>query len=231
MQTSADDARDCRAEIPRVADWVLARQVPVILGRTEAQIARKTAQCRFENAQRTGLTAITVENGQRVNRDDWKPSKQYWNGMHHYGAELAGAKLLDCYPDLTVGVRNQYDYILADGRTADAKHAYFRDDKLLVSRCNARETRIKEYDEFADVFVLVAGFCPKYWVAGYTDRERLIDAERINHKMAQPCYAMRQEELCDIRDLLNAAVEQQLKTGNWPPAWIGEDVGLSNENT
>ena len=109
--------------------------------------------------------------------------------------ELAVAKYLNLYPDLTIFVRKGgADLVTHTHKSIDVKTTFYDNGKLLA-HCD------KKYENI-DIFVLVtAKFYPTVVIRGWAKKEQLVNDDKIGGIGYGKAYLMEQDELNPI-DLL-----------------------------
>lgn len=149
----------------------------VNLNAAEQQIAKFLAKQRHQENRRNG-----VENNRIGPQSDWETDL---NGI---GAELAFAKLLNVYPDMSIGVRRGgSDCRSARGNRIDVKATQYQSGRLLAVKGKRPSD--------ADIYVLMVGRFPTYRWAGWATAQELIREDNITDLGHGPTYALSQSEL------------------------------------
>ena len=111
------------------------------------------------------------------------------------GGELATARWLNVYPDLTIYARQGgVDLVSHSGINIDVKTTKYRSGRLI--------TPIHK-NITGDLFALMIGKFPNYIFKGFMSQEKLIDDSNIGNLGYGPTYMANQDELRDLKDIRN----------------------------
>ena len=110
-----------------------------------------------------------------------------------FGAELALARLLNVYPDLSLSPRKGGEDLVWGGITVDVKQTRYPDGYLLATRWkDVKASRL---------YALMTGTLPTYTFRGFTCADDLFQAHRLTDLGKGKGYAMAQDELVTHEDL------------------------------
>lgn len=167
-------------------------RVTIELNETEIKLAKYIGAERNKLDFAAGLTP-------HKNSPGWKsgePDIAYFRSMHQKGymAELAVARVLNVYPDLSTEPRSGgYDLITPTGTRIDVKWTAGDGHKLLVN--------LEKDTGNTDVFVLVVGKPPRLTVVGWAYERELMLPQNIVDLGWGKTYALEQEVLRGINTL------------------------------
>jgi hypothetical protein len=149
----------------------------ISLNTAEQKLSQFIAKCRYENARKRGIV-----NAKMGDQDDWSTDL---NGI---GAEIAFAKLMNVYPDLTTDNSHLPDYdCIVGGYKVDVKTTTRENGRLLAT--------LKKKTADIDVFALVVGTFPNYNYIGRATHGELCDDENIIDLRHGKGYGLRQNQL------------------------------------
>jgi len=152
--------------------------VKVMLSKSEQAVARLVAKERYDTNRRLGIPNKKVDKKQPEGNTDL-------NGM---GGELAVAKALNLYPDLSTEPRKLgADLVTEKGVRIDVKVTTRHGGKLLSSP-------YKKADP-PDVFVLAEGTFPEYTIIGWCFGHELFEEENLKDYGLGVCYGLTQDKL------------------------------------
>ncbi len=146
----------------------------------EQRLSRAVAAARYKAARTAGVVnaRIGAQSDEQTDLDG-------------FGAELAFAKLVNVYPDLTIGARKGgFDCELNEyfGIRVDVKATRYRSGRLLATRGKFDETEV-------DVYALMIGTFPTYRFVGWASKEELIRADNLKDLGRGQGYALAQDQL------------------------------------
>lgn len=110
-------------------------------------------------------------------------------------AEIAVAKALNLYLDMSVGQFSKFDLVLASGLRADVKQSKRQNGNLAVKASTKRNG--------TDLFILVLGSGYSFQVWGYAWAGDLLDPGNLAQWLPVPGFFLRRADLLDPRDLLD----------------------------
>ena len=148
-----------------------------------------------EFEQRVARVMADLRRDSNVFLDDSKIGKQPWHEMEleGCGSELAAAKALNVYPDLTNEEPALADLIF-HGNTVDVKVTKYKSGKLLAP--------LNKKNKSCDLYVLVIGQFPNYEVVGVATKEMLISKDSVIDVGYGRTYGLQQHDLIPIKDFL-----------------------------
>jgi hypothetical protein len=150
----------------------------VELNECEQAIVKYMAKKRYAHCRKVGAGA-TIYGGE----------KAMVNEINSFGGEKAFCKLHNVYPDFTDNVFAVADCVMNDGNTVDVKTTHRENGRLLVKKLDK--------NKFPHYYALMIGRFPKYHFMGMMAKDELIVAERIDHSLESPAYAVTQRELLE----------------------------------
>lgn len=127
---------------------------------SEAKVVSILARDRYQSAR-----AGNVDNA-RIG-----PQSDEQTDLDGLGAEIAVAKFLNLFPDLTVGPRSGGADLLNANLTIDVKHTRYANGRLLAT--------LKKAADPCDIYVLVTGVLPEYYVVGWAYGHELIHEDNL----------------------------------------------------
>jgi len=133
--------------------------VIITLNTAEQKLARYLAAERQAYARKNGVKdcKIGTQSGEETD-------------LEGIAAEIAFAKMHNCYPDLEIGHRPPDDCMLHSGRSVDVKATRHAAGKLIAVRWKT---------ESVDSFALMIGSFPSYRFAGMMTAKELLSADRL----------------------------------------------------
>jgi hypothetical protein len=123
-------------------------------------------------------------------RDERSSNELFYQG---FGAELAVAKVLNIYPDMSSDY-SEYD-LLWEGKTINVKSTKYPNGRLLIPEFQGRT---------ADWYILVTGEMPEYIIRGVAHADEVFRKENIGDLGKGKSYIMEQNELMTMEDWLDA---------------------------
>lgn len=110
--------------------------------------------------------------------------------------ELAVARYLNIYPDLTTFIRKGgTDLVTHDGKHIDVKSTFYHTGKMI--------SQYKYNYDDVDLFVLVTTkYFPKVVIRGWTKKKELINEDKVGNLGYGKVFCMEQKELRNINLLL-----------------------------
>ena len=116
--------------------------------------------------------------------------------LNGVGGELAVAKALNVWPDLSISPRKGGADLVSNGCRIDVKTTHYPDGKLLA-------VTSKDPGD-VDVFILVTGRIPEYTIVGWCWAHELINPDRIGDLGHGPTYYLEQSKLRGFGDVLKS---------------------------
>ena len=105
-----------------------------------------------------------------------------------FAAELAFCRHFNLFPDYAVEFHGQIeDCVLQDGRTVDVKQTKYESGRLIVP--------IEKEQKKCDIYYLVTGTMPNFWLRGYATKEEVFRDESIDDLGYGPSYMIEQKNL------------------------------------
>jgi hypothetical protein len=153
------------------------------LNEIEQSICKHIAEQRYLNARKKGIVDRKL-GGQTTEITD----------LDGFGAEMAFCKIANCYPDLKIGLDNDYD-CLYNGLKIDVKQTKYKKGRLLAT--------LKKTNSDVDIYVLMIGEFPNYEFIGWARKDDLIKPENIKDLGRGNGYVLEQSQLKSKEELLN----------------------------
>ena len=152
----------------------------ITLNEAEVRLARYVGKRRGEVNRAAGVSDQRIDDTLDLDTDA-------------FGAELALARLLNVYPDLTLSPRQGGEDLVWGGLTVDVKQTKYPDGHLLATPWkDAKASRL---------YALVTGTLPTYTFRGFACADDLFAAQRIKDFGRGKGYAMPQAELITHKDI------------------------------
>lgn len=151
----------------------------VTLTKAEERLAEYIARCRYARDRAAGVKDKRI-GGESAEKID----------LEGCAGEIAAAKWLNLYPDLTTEPREgSCDLVMHNGLRVDVK-----------TRPTIRPDLVTPHwtdPDKADIYLLVNGECPNYTIVGYTASSVLISPERLESgkPWPVPTYVVKRWEL------------------------------------
>jgi len=117
-----------------------------------------------------------------------------------FGAELAVAKVLNVYPDLTLGY-SKVDLTFY-GQTINIKQTKYESGLLLIPEYQGKT---------ADWYILCTGTPPEYTIRGAMHSEKVLTKERLQFFAKSMNYVVEQDELISMEDWIYGIKESSIK--------------------
>jgi hypothetical protein len=152
----------------------------VVLDESEQRIARWLAQSRYQANRRAG-----IEN-RRIG-----PQSDEDTDLDGIGAEMAAAKALNVYPDLSTEPRAGGHDLIANGKRVDVKATRYKSGHLLAAVAKSASA--------ADVYMLAVGEFPEYELVGWAYADDLLSIDNLTDLGHGQTYAMAQHQLRPLR--------------------------------
>lgn len=152
----------------------------IILNKQEQKLVETIAKQRYDSNRNDGVEnkKIGPQSNEQTDKDG-------------FGAELATAKFLNVYPDLSIQPRSGgFDLTTTSGCRVDVKHTTYENGRLIAT--------LKKKPEDADGYFLVTGTFPKYKIVGWATSDELIRPENIDNLGHGEGYVLSQEKLHKI---------------------------------
>lgn len=144
------------------------------LTKTEQFLAKYVARSRYENARQSGI--VDQKKGDQSCED---------TDLDGFAAELLFARIFNLFPDLSESSAVA-DGITRKGKTYDIKVTRHKQGHLLAG--------MHKKNKPCDFYVLFVGSFPRYRIAGFGDRESLLNDKKIKDFGKGPVYAMSQDD-------------------------------------
>ena len=163
----------------------------VVLTDTEQAIVKHVARTRFEKNRARGVVDAKIG-----------PQSNEQTDVDGFGAEMAAAKLLNCWPDFQTDDAPTADLMLNDW-SIDVKATSYPHGKLLA--------RLSKSQEPCDIYLLMVGTFPEYRCPGFAYRKEMFSDEAMTDLGWGNTYAIEQENLRPVEQL---DVIRYLRRGN-----------------
>jgi hypothetical protein len=156
------------------------KQIEVKLSPVECKVAAFVGKWR---------NRLSLETKQNRRRDSTQTDEDM--NIEAVGAEMATAKWLNVYPELspTDGELPKWDLIYM-GKKIDVKRNHLRDGDLLVPFLNTDVT-----------YLLVCGSMPSYWLTGWLPGQHVEALGRWEDLSRGPCWKVTPDRLINITHL------------------------------
>lgn len=149
----------------------------VVLSASEQEVVKLVARMRTASARSAGVRNARIG-----------PQGDDLTDLDGFGAELAFAKHAGLYPDLTVGPRSGgADFILPSGISIDVKQSRHSRARLAAT--------LKKAQDPCDIYVLVVGEMPRYWLMGWAAADELFLPRNIGDLGHGRGYLLPQDQL------------------------------------
>lgn len=155
----------------------------VRLTNIEERLSVFMGESRFRAARKSGIANEKIG-----------PQSNSATDIESMGAEIAFCKAYNLYPDLQLDERPIADATFPNGMTVDVKQTKLANGRLLV-RPTKKEKR-------CDVYVLVTGVLPEYFIVGGYAHDMLFDDANIVDLGYGPTYGVTQDRLWNIDNLI-----------------------------
>lgn len=153
----------------------------VTLTDSERQVAEFIAQRRFDSNREKNISN---------NRKG--PQSDYETDLEGMASELAAAKALNVWPDLTEEI--QVHDLTYNGVTIDVKATKYQTGRLIAGR--------QKKNKACDYYMLLVGECPTYDIKGFAKREDLLSEDTITDLGWGKLHALTQDKLISLSDFL-----------------------------
>ena len=144
------------------------------LTKTEQFLAKYVARTRYESARKSGI--VDQKKGDQSCED---------TDLDGFAAELLFARIFNLFPDLSGGVE-VVDGVTRKGKTYDVKVTRHENGHLIAG--------LHKKNKPCEVYVLFIGSFPRYRIAGFGDRESLLNDKKIKDLGKGPVYALSQDD-------------------------------------
>ena len=134
----------------------------IALNQTEQDICRILAKARYDNARSRGRENLKIGQQSNVETD-----------LEGIGGEVAFCKAFNLFPPLMVGELDKDDCTLHSGTRVDIKTTKYKTGHLLANNTK------KAGD--VDIYALVIGEFPTYYIKGYATSKQLISEEAMEY--------------------------------------------------
>lgn len=149
----------------------------ITLDATEQEVCEHVAKERYNNARKKGIT------------DNKKgPQSNYATDLEGVASEMAAAKLLNVWPDLSAEVA-VHDLTFM-GYTVDVKATKYRTGKLIAA--------LHKKHKACDYYMLMLGEFPEYHLGGFCKKENLLTDETITNLGWGNLHALEQDQLLSL---------------------------------
>ena len=153
----------------------------VVLTDTEQAIVKHVARTRFTKNRARGVVDAKIG-----------PQSNEQTDIDGFGAEMAAAKLLNCWPDFQTDDAPDWDLKVGEW-TVDVKSTTYPNGKLLA--------RISKTVAPCDIYVLRVGTFPEFRCAGFAFRNEMFAESSVTDLGWGRTYALPQEALQPIEKL------------------------------
>jgi len=160
----------------------------VTLDKTEQDIAESLAKRRYNAARKAGVTNAKIG-----------PQSNHLTDLEGIGSEFAFCKLLNLFPDLTVGARKGGHDCMMFSHKVDVKATKYKTGRLLARTSKAMED--------SDLYALMIGEFPTYTFAGWAWNHELLKEENIIDLGHGKGFALSQDQLNSSANLVNLIKE------------------------
>lgn len=151
----------------------------VTLTDSEQKVAELIAKTRFDSNR-----ANNIYNNKKG------PQSNYETDLEGAASELAAAKALNVWPDLTEEI--QVHDLTYNGFTIDVKTTKYRTGRLIAG--------LQKKDKSCDYYMLLVGECPTYDIKGFAKREDLLCEETVTDLGWGKLHALAQDKLVPLSD-------------------------------
>lgn len=149
----------------------------ITLNEMEVRLAKSIAKLRYESNRNSG-----VPNQKIGPQDNWTTD------LDGAAAEIAVAKLINVYPDLSISVRHGgYDLITSKGNRIDVKQTSYKNGRLIC--------RSDRPDNNVDIYILCIGTVPIFNVRGWAWKHELVRKENLTDLGRAVAFALSQDKL------------------------------------
>ena len=159
------------------------KHTEIILTDSEQKIADFIAKVRTKTSRAKGIKNLKVG-----------PQSPEQTELEGAGSELAAAKILNVWPDLSSGKSSVEDFTY-NGFTVDVKTTKYPNGRLILP--------LYKKQKACDYYVLMVGTFPKYKCVGVASKNKLIDDKNITSFGWNNHHALEQAELMSIEDFIN----------------------------
>lgn len=153
----------------------------ITLTESERQVAEFIAKRRFDSCRESNI--VNNKKG---------PQSNYETDLEGMASELAAAKALNVWPDLTEDI--QAHDLIYNGLTIDVKTTKYKTGRLVAT--------LGKKNKACDYYVLLVGECPTYDIKGFAKRENLLSEDTITDLGWGKLHALTQDKLTSIADFL-----------------------------
>ncbi len=153
----------------------------VTLTDSERQIAEFVAQRRFDGAR-----------DKNIHNNRKGPQSNYETDLEGMASELAAAKALNVWPDLTEEI--QVHDLTYNGVTIDVKATKYHTGRLIAG--------LQKKNKSCDYYMLLVGECPTYDIKGFAKREDLLSEDTITDLGWGKLHALTQDKLTSLSNFL-----------------------------
>lgn len=153
----------------------------ITLTESERQVAEFIAKRRFDSCRESNI--VNNKKG---------PQSNYETDLEGMASELAAAKALNVWPDLTEEI--QAHDLIYNGITIDVKTTKYKTGRLVAT--------LGKKNKACDYYVLLVGECPNYDIKGFAKRENLLSEDTITDLGWGKLHALTQDKLTSLSDFL-----------------------------
>ena len=144
---------------------------------TEQEVCQYIAKTRYDSARSKGI------------KDNKKgPQSNYETDLEGAGSEMAAAKLLNVWPDLSEEVA-VHDLTFMN-HTVDVKATKYRTGKLIVG--------LHKKHKACDYYMLMLGTFPEYSLGGFCRKEKILNENTITNLGWGQLHALEQNQLMSL---------------------------------
>lgn len=157
--------------------------------------------------QKLAEKRYSANRGSNVTNHKIGPQSDQETDLAGIAAEMALAKALNCYPDLSVGTRSSSaqtdkgDLVLPNGMTVDVKATKYRKGRLAIAPWRHPD---------GDLFVLMVGEFPTYTFMGCITQVEATKSARLGTLGHGKTFLVEQDELLPLTHFLKEAYD-----GSW----------------
>jgi len=150
----------------------------IILNEVECKMAEYVCKQRHQGNRDAGVEDKKIG-----------PQSAYQTDLEGFSAEIAFCKMMNVYPDLSLGPRKYgVDAVSGSGWRIDVKSTTWPNGRLVVAPW-------KKDDEEVQMYALMVGRFPNYRFAGFHEAEVVTKEENLTDLGCGPTYAMEQQDL------------------------------------
>lgn len=153
----------------------------ITLTDAEIRLAKFIGKARYEAARAANVVDARVDDS-RMDLD-----------TDGFAAELALCRLLNVYPDLTIGPRQGGHDLVWGGFTIDVKQTTYENGHLVATLTKA--------DRSCEMYALMTGTLPTFTFRGFATKEQLCAAQNVRDLGRGKGYVLEQSKLITDKDI------------------------------